>query len=519
MNQSEVERLNAEALNQAAAGQHEQALGLLERAIHLEPQSPSLVCNYAVVLGQAGDSVRAQQILLHVAGALPHEAEAWIHLGRLLLSTDREQARPFLMRAAGCQLRSTQLRCLLAQALMDIGELVLAAEVIEPALQNEKREPALALAANIRCLRNRADEALDLLQSVDIPEDGAAWMALARAKKELGDITGALAAVGRALEIDGERPELLWNRALLQLTLGQYEDGWQGFESRWDIPGQRLSGLAYPAERRWRGEPLAGKTLLVWEEQGFGDTLQFIRYVDALSAMGARVVIEARQPLQRLLVTLKTGEVRALGEAGEDWDLHVPTMSLSGHLWRQQAWMADRIPYFSLPSELLALWNERLGEKTKPRIGLVWEGGKYPDNPLLAAMDGRRSIPLEALTTALAGLPCEWFCLQNTPLTASWPGLRSFAAAQTDFLETAALIARLDAVVAVDTAVAHLAGALGKPIWLLSRIGGCWRWGDSGNATPWYPTMRVIRQTRYLDWGEALANLAAELAAFAEGKF
>lgn len=511
----DVERLNEEAGRLSAQGEHQAALRCLEQAVHLMPQNPSLVCNYAVVLGLSGNPGRARQILQQVAEALPEDAESRVHLARLMMDENPEGARQVLLDAKAHLPDSSWLRCLWADALMRLGEVASAASALEDLGEDSMTPQARALLADLLCTLNRADDALALFDHVQ-PDDAASWAALARARKETGDPGGALLAVERAIDMQGPAPELVWNRALLNLALADFQQGWAGLDARWACHGASMSAFAKPVESLWRGEPLLGKVILVWEEQGFGDTLQFIRYVAVLASLAERVIVEARQPLRRLLGCMDGVEVFTVGEVPPVWDCHVPTWSLAALLAPRYGCLADRIPYFDLPDASCAKWRARLGARDgRLRVGLVWAGGEHRDDPVKAAMNIRRSVPLAELASSLQGLNCRWVSLQTLPPAVCDPPIQieDFSAELDDFLETAGLLMCLDLVIAVDTAVAHLAGALGRPVLMLNRIGGCWRWGGEGKRTDWYPGMHIVRQTTYLDWQGALAQLPALIRA------
>lgn len=512
-----VERLNEEAGRLSAQGEQQAALRCLEQAIRLAPQNPSLVCNYAVVLGLAGNPGRARQILQYVADALPEDAESRIHLARLLLEEQPALARVLLLDAKAHLPGSTWLRCLWSEALMQLGEIGLAASGLESLEVDAMTSQARALLADLWCTLNRSDEALGLF-SVAQPDDAASWAALGRARKETGDIPGALQAVEMAIRFSGSSPELTWNRALLNLALRDYTNGWAGLQARWECKGASMQAFGKPVASLWQGGSLVGKGVLVWEEQGYGDTLQFIRYVGVLSDLAKRVVVEARQPLRRLLGCLDGVEVFPVGQVPPVWDCHVPTWSLAALLAPEYGFQVEKLPCFKIPEELCVQWEKRLGKRDgRLRVGLAWAGGEHQEDPVKAAMNIRRSVPLPDLARVLQGLDCRWVSLQTFPLVfpESLIQIEDFSAELDDFLETAALLMSLDLVIAVDTAVAHLAGALGRPVVMLNRIGGCWRWGLEGERTDWYPSMHVVRQKTYLDWQEALAQLPALIASTA----
>ena len=261
------------------------------------------------------------------------------------------------------------------------------------------------------------------------------------------------------------------------------------------------------------------RVVLVRAEQGFGDMLQFCRYVPHLADLGARVVLEVPTPLRRLMGGLDgVDRVVAAGEALPWFDRHCRLMSLPRLFGTRLETIPDQVPYLRAEPALVEQWRARLSGLRGRRIGLVWAGGMRIDKPHAAAIDRRRSIPF-ALLAPLASAPgCGFVSLRvgdTAPVDgpeaprADW--LLDVSDGITDFADTAALIETLDLVIAVDTAVAHLAGALGKPVWLLNRFDSCWRWLRDREDSPWYPGLRQFRQTTPGDWDGVIARVVAAL--------
>jgi hypothetical protein len=266
---------------------------------------------------------------------------------------------------------------------------------------------------------------------------------------------------------------------------------------------------------RWRGEDIAGRTILLHAEQGFGDSIQFCRYVKMVAGRGAAVVLEVQPALKRLLTGLEGAAVTAArGEGLPAFDVHCPLLSLPLAF----ATTPDTIPppgaLPPIPADRIAAWKERLGQRGhpgRPRIGIAWSGNPGHDN------DRNRSIPLAAMPPLFA-LEADFVSLQKDGrdhdrdfLGRNAATIAHFGDDLTDFLETAALISLMDAVVCVDTSVAHLACALGRPTFILLPCVPDWRWLLDRNDSPWYPTARLIRQRRRGDWDEPIARVAAEV--------
>jgi hypothetical protein len=263
----------------------------------------------------------------------------------------------------------------------------------------------------------------------------------------------------------------------------------------------------------WLGQaPIEGKTLLLHAEQGFGDAIQFARYAPKVATLGARVVLEVFAPLKGLMASLSGGlQVVARGEPLPPFDLHCPLMSLPLALREQRPELQTQ-PYLTADPATASAWAERLGPKRGLRVGLVCSGS--PTH----IRDAQRSIPVGPLAAALPRGP-EYHLLQKDVREADRAALRAltdvtvWADQLGDFSDTAALSSLMDVVVSVDTSVAHLAGALGRPVFLLLPAEPDWRWGLEGETTPWYSQMRLYRQSARGDWSEPLERVAQDLLA------
>jgi tetratricopeptide (TPR) repeat protein len=330
---------------------------------------------------------------------------------------------------------------------------------------------------------------------------------------DLGKLDAALDSFDRALALRPDFAEARFNRATALLSCGRFDEGWNEYEWRLQLEdgSSRSLGRNYPRPR-WQGaESLAGKTLLLHAEQGMGDTLQFCRYVKAAAALGASVILEVQRPLKALLATLEGAAlVVSPGEEVPAFDYYCSLMSLPLAFKTTLATVPARVPYIRSDPEKWLFWKEKLGHTAKRRVGIVWSGGFRPDQPELWSVNDRRNVPLAKLAP-LKHPDIEFYSLQKgqpaeselTELVAGkWDGpqLIDFTHLLHDFSDTAALIDQMDLVISVDTSTAHLAGALGKPVWLLNRFDSCWRWLLDRTDSPWYPTLRVYRQARSRDW-------------------
>jgi Flp pilus assembly protein TadD len=319
-----------------------------------------------------------------------------------------------------------------------------------------------------------------------------------------------------------ERPnhvEARANLALALLMMGQLEEGWRAYESRWEVEamGAPAPMLSQP---RWTGQVLNGETVLLYAEQGFGDTLQFCRYAPMVAAAGGRVVLVVPKALRRVMTTLD-GVAEVLTEEDDVlpvFDYHCPLLSLPFAFGTRMETIPAAVPYLHGDP---GPWGAFLDGLPGLKVGLVWAGKSRTAQPHAVAIDKRRSMRLADMAPLLDVAGCSFVSLQLGPPAAQMQVLpdgavlHDVADRMADWADTAGLIMGLDLVITVDTAVAHLAGALGKTVWMLNRFDSCWRWLLGRDDTPWYPTMRQFRQTSRGDWAGVVARVRTALAALA----
>jgi Tfp pilus assembly protein PilF len=382
--------------------------------------------------------------------------------------------------------------------------------------------------ANVLRILGRHAEALDSCGAalrLD-PAYGDAHLNRATVLHELGRPEEALADYEACLALNPGRPEALFYSGTAYLALGDYERGWERYEARRRLRGMRSGPDVDFVQPVWGGEtPLKGKTILLHSEQGLGDTLQFCRYADLVKAKGATVILQVETTLVSLLSTLKGADhVVAKGADLPDFDLHASIMSLPYAFRTSLQTVPAEVPYLHAEPDKVAAWARRLGPRTRPRVGLVWAGGFQADRRDLQNVYRRRDASLGMLAP-LAQAEVGFISLQKGEpaegeladlVAAGWdgPAMLNPAADLHDFSDTAALIENLDLVITVDTAVAHLAGALGKPVWILDRFDSCWRWMRERTDSPWYPTARLFRQKTFGDWTPVVRDVAEALRMF-----
>ncbi|NIE64050.1 tetratricopeptide repeat protein [Burkholderia sp. Ax-1719] len=346
---------------------------------------------------------------------------------------------------------------------------------------------------------------------------------LGNALWQLGRVEASIDAYRRALALRPDYAAARANLALPLLCLGDYENAWPFYEARHD-PSIGTEGVLQPPVPypQWQGESLVGKSILVWPEQGLGDSLQFCRYVPMLKALGAAHVSVACAPTQQRLFETLAGadQVIPLNGQGriERHDFWCLMMSLPYRFGTTVATIPASVPYLHAQASELERWRTRLPDAAL-KVGLVWAGNPRADQASSNAIDQRRSLDAQAFVPLLSMPDVTFVSLQlgdsTRPQIAHLP-----AAIQPldpmdevrDFADTAAIVANLDLVITVDTSMAHLAGALGKPVWVLSRYAACWRWFKDREDSPWYPSARVFRQTQPDAWDDVLRRVERALA-------
>ena len=320
----------------------------------------------------------------------------------------------------------------------------------------------------------------------------------------------AIAGFRRAVAIDPAGPDARRNLGMALLVAGRFEEGWREYE--WRLRCKDAPTHAAMPKPRWAGEPLDGRRILLHGEQGLGDALQFCRYVPLVAARGGRVILGLPTPLERVMAGLPGVERFVSGQLPTDaFDLHLPMLSLGEVFGTQMDTIPHRVPYLTAEPDLVARWGERLAGLSGLRVGIVWAGSPTHGN------DRNRSIGL-APFARLASIPgVSLVSIQKGPTegqAANPPGgfpLLNLSPDIKDFADTAAIMANLDLVVCVDTSVAHLAGALGVPVWVLVPFAPDWRWMLDREDSPWYPTMRLFRQDRPGNWDDAIDRLERAL--------
>ncbi|MEM5340658.1 tetratricopeptide repeat protein [Paraburkholderia azotifigens] len=361
------------------------------------------------------------------------------------------------------------------------------------------------------------------------PHFADAWNNLGLAFVDSKQHDEALRSYERALSLAPDSAEAHWNYALCLLQTGQLEQGWREYEWRWQRHRIAASQRGF-TQPLWLGDfPLEGRTILLHAEQGLGDTLQFCRYAPLVAARGARVILEVPKELMRLLATLDgVTELVEQGQPVPAFDCQAPLLSLPLAFGTDLTSIPSTTPYLFADHIAAKSWAERLASEGSAalKVGIVWAGGNRPHVAELRKTDSRRSMALDTLKPILDVPTVRFYSLQKGPAALRLrerPELASRVVDHTDefddFADTAAFVDNLDLVITVDTAVAHLAGALGKEVWIMNRLDTCWRWLLDRTDSPWYPGAKLFRQATLGDWSgvvEAVRDALAERALPAE---
>jgi Flp pilus assembly protein TadD len=498
----------------------DEAIAAFRRSLALRPDAPETCTELAGALLRRGEAGQAVALCCKALEVRPDHAGAYQNLGAALWTLGR------LDDAVVCFRHFATLRPDdpagvngLGVCLKDMGRAAEAEAVYRAGLARFPQEATLLNNLAIALSeQGRFGEAEEMARQARARDAAAIEAVLTHGNVLLaqGRLPEAIVCYRDAVEADPAHAPAHQNLAMALLANGELREGWLEYEWRWQMPEGREAARDF-AQPQWRGEPDAGggagRTILVHAEQGFGDTLQFCRYVPMLAARGFRVVFEVQGPLKRLLGGLPgVAALVARGDPLPRFDLHCPLLSLPLAFGTELGSIPASQHYLAADPAAAAGWAARLANCEGLRVGIVWGGNARAHSSRFAAIDRRRSAPAEAFG-ALADIPgVTLFSLQKDRGAAP-AGVFDFTDEIGDFADTAALIANLDLVVSVDTSVAHLAGALGKPVWLLDRFDPCWRWLRDRACAPWYPTMRIFRQQTPGDWDDVFRRVRAELAA------
>ena len=462
-------------------GDHAGAIAAAHRAIAINPRWPVAYNNLGCALQESGRFDEAMNAIQRALALNPTSADAHSNLGGLLNETLRfDDALDACNRAIALSPRH-------AVALTNLGNALAGKGRIDEAIS--RHQQAMALEPHLAEPHNNHAHALKLA----------------------GRLEESIAAGRRAIQLKPDYPTAHANLAMSLLAKGKFSEGWDEYEWRWKLKDLR-SPRRHFSQPIWDGEPISG-TLLLHAEQGFGDTLQFIRYLPMVAARAKKVVVECQPGLQKVLQSMSGGIfIIAHGEALPAFDCHCPLLSLPRIFSTTIDTIPASIPYLRAEPESIEVWRQRVAPHLALlKIGIAWAGSK------IHKADNQRSLPLSAFAALGETKNATFFSLQKgePAIQAAYPpagmNLVDFTADLRDFADTAALIANLDLVISVDTSVAHLAGAMGKEVWTLLPFVPDWRWLMDRDDSPWYPTMRLFRQRAADDWPGVMRQVADAL--------
>lgn len=506
----------------ADQGRYDAAVPAYRQALAAQPADAGLHVSLGDVLYKQrafADAARHYRLAAELA---PDDANAARLLGHALHEAGRAtEAIDAYRRAVALDPTDVVVLSNLAACLCGAGQLEAAAAACEHALALQPdHAPAHTNLGIIHEKRGEIDAAVSAHRRAIAADPAYAkgHANLAVALRNAGDIDAALAASHRAVALAPDNALARYNHAHFLLMCGDLPNGFA--EHRWgrDCP-DLAAGMPRFDVPEWQGEPLEGRTLLLFAEYGIGDALQFVRYIDRVKRMGGSVVLQVQPAIAPLLRCLEGVTVLARGETLPPCDLQLPLMDLPRIFGTTLETIPADVPYLTADPIKMAAWRNVLGRAPQLKVGVVWAG-----NPRHKG-DRQRSLPADAVLPRLVTPGVQLYSLQKEPRPDDAPVLRRLGAdivdlAPTlgDFADTAAAVCALDLVIAVDTSVAHLAGALGRPVWMLCPYALDWRWLRDRADTPWYPTMRLFRQDRPQAWDRVLARMSDELARVAAGE-
>lgn len=513
----------AQALALHEAGRLAEAEAAYAALLRRRPLHPDALHMLGVVALQTGRAAEAVRLIGTVLARAPGHLAARTSLGSALLSLGR------LEEAIAAFDAVLAVDAGIGTAHHNRGVALLRLERAEEALASFDR--AAALRPNMAAVHdNRAGALWELCRFAEAEAAVRRAMALAPGDAKMANMLGislqgqrrlseALAAYDMAIARDANYATAWCNKSLCLLQGGDYAAGFALYEWRWRW--DQTQARRHVPGAPWLGQrDIAGRTLFLHWEQGQGDTLQFCRYAPMARARGARVILSVQDALVRLMRSLDS-EIEVIGpdEAPPAWDEHAPLMSLPLAFGTTLASVPAAVPYLHPDPAQAARWKARLDALPGLKVGLVWAGASRAYPPGAAAMDRRRSIPLAHMAPLAAVPGVSLISLQKgRPAEQPVPEgmvLHDWTTELWDFADTAALASGLDLLISVDTAMAHLMGALGRPVWVLNRYDSCWRWLLGREDSPWYPTARLVGQARPGDWDGVMARVVAALADWA----
>jgi len=531
-------------------GLHPQAMACFRRVVKLDPDNPEAYFKLGAIENESGNEETAVDWYNRALDLNPSMAEAWYNLGLIMVS------RQNITEAIRCFQKAIQIYPDFMEAIYQLGKIYKQQRKIHPAKANFHRvlelkpdmpdalfnlalvhadsgecdtavqyyQRVLKIApdsaetlynlANLIAKDDRFDDAIRLLKKAlrIRPDHADSYNNLGLNLKALGKLDEAIRQYRKAIEINPALAHIHLNLALALLLAGKFSEGWREYDWRFEVDCYK-SDYRYRDRKIWDGKPFKDKRLLIHEDQGLGDTLQFIRYLPLVKELGGTVIFEARREIITLIDEFPgidtLVECPPEGASNVKFDYYIPLLSIPGRLGTKPGSIPANIPYLFGEAEKCAFWKEKM-KRPVMKIGLIWAGNKSHVN------DRSRSCSLDRFNW-LQNIPnISVFSLQKAVSAQEEIELNKLGAGNLgpqfkDFSDTAAAIENLDLVIAVDTAVAHLAGAMGKPTWILLHFDPDWRWLLERTDSPWYPTVRLFRQRKPGDWDGVMSTVCRAL--------
>nr|WP_294915470.1 tetratricopeptide repeat protein [uncultured Neokomagataea sp.] len=430
-----------------------------------------------------------------------------------------QRRRPELLHLLDAALKKTpeDIRLLETKAtvLMELNRLTEAENLLKESLSRRpNNDNTLNALAMVYSEAGRFDESLAILKMLHerAPDQWTPLCNLACTLTNIGRLDEAANIYRRAIALAPNEPALRLNHSITMLKAGRMAQGWAEHEWRFGLPGH----TSLPQNRLLPSITptldLRGKRILITQEEGLGDTLMYLRYIPPLIRTGARVHIWGTRTLAPLCKRIEGVDTVQIGGDTPEYDYHCPFISLPRAFSATRDVMGAPVPYLSTNANKSAQWRKILQHDTKLKVGLVWGGGVRSENSIAYMLDRKRSMPLKALNPLARLKGISFYSLQKDEPAHQLPDflgpITNYMPQCFDMDDTAALVSALDVVVSVDTSMVHLAGALGKPVIMMDRTTNCWRWLQGREDSPWYPTMRIVRQTTFQEWGDVVGRVA-----------
>jgi tetratricopeptide (TPR) repeat protein len=505
-----------------AKGSYTQAAAAYRSAIGIKPNFPEAYCNLGNVLHNAGMIAEAIAACREAIRLNPKLAQAYFNLGNALADGgSRREGLDALREAIRLKPDYVKAYNSLGNLLRKAGLLDEAIETLGQAQRVRSNDPeTLTNLGNAQHEAGRYAEAIANFQrALEFkPNTAELHNNLGNSLCESGSIEAAVKHFEKSLLIDPELAEAHYGLAMALLLKGDYQRGFRENEWRWRC--KRLSaGARTFAKPLWDKTALEGRRILLHADGGFGDTIQLIRYVPLVAARGGRVIVQCQAPLVRLLGGFPGAErVIAISDALPEFDVHCPIGSLPWMLDTTIGNIPGPVPYIRSDPEATDRWAARIGRANELKVGIAWAGNPQHSKNRFRSMRFSQFRDLARVQNI------RYFSLQKGGASKEASGapegmdISDYTGELNDFADTAAFVANLDLVIAVDTSVAHLAGAMGKPTWALIPFAPDWRWLIGREDSPWYPTMRLFRQKSIGDWESAIERVAAALSELAAGR-